>query len=142
LKSYPDQPVVGVGAVVLDGTRVLLVRRGQAPLKGEWSLPGGTVELGETLEAALAREVLEETGLQVRVGPLVDVFERVQRAGDGRVEFHYVIADYVCSVTGGLLAHASDADDARWVAVDELGAFRLTNKALEVIGKARALVRG
>lgn len=130
------QPVVGVGAVVLDGDRVLLVKRGHPPLQGEWSLPGGTVELGETLEAALAREVLEETGLEVGVGPVVDVFDRVERAPDGRIEYHFVIVDYVCTLGGGFLVHGSDAEDARWVPVRELPTYRLTAKANAVIQKA------
>jgi 8-oxo-dGTP diphosphatase len=139
VREFPAQPVVGVGAVIVDRGRVLLVKRGHSPLKGEWSLPGGTVELGETLEAALAREVLEETGLQVSVGPLVEVFDRVDRAPDGRVEYHFVIVDYACSVRGGLIARGSDADDARWVPIRELPAYGLTAKASEVIGKARRL---
>ena len=103
---------MGVGAVVLDGDRVLLVKRGHAPLKGEWSLPGGTVELGETLEAAVAREVLEETGLEVDVGPLVEVIDRVQRAPDGRVEYHFIVVDYLCRGPGTDRSAGSDADDA------------------------------
>ena len=139
MREFPAQPVVGVGAVIVDRGRVLLVKRGHSPLKGEWSLPGGTVELGETLEAALAREVLEETGLEVSVGPLVEVFDRVDRAPDGRVEYHFVIVDYACSVRGGFIARGSDADDARWVPIRELPAYGLTAKASEVIGKARRL---
>jgi 8-oxo-dGTP diphosphatase len=139
VREFPAQPVVGVGAVVVDGGRVLLVKRGHPPLKGEWSLPGGTVELGETLEAALAREVLEETGLEVSVGPLVEVFDRVDRAPDGRIQYHFVVADYACSVRGGFIARGSDAEDARWVPIRELPAYRLTAKATEVIGKARRL---
>ena len=139
MREFPAQPVVGVGAVVVDGGCVLLVKRGHPPLKGQWSLPGGTVELGETLEAALAREVLEETGLEVSVGPLVEVFDRVDRAPDGRIEYHFVIVDYACSVRGGFIAHGSDAEEARWVPIRELPAYGLTAKASEVIGKARRL---
>jgi 8-oxo-dGTP diphosphatase len=140
LRQFPAQPVVGVGAVVLDGDRVLLVKRGHPPLKGEWSLPGGTVELGEPLEAAVAREVLEETGLDVSVGPVVEVFDRVDRAPDGRIEYHFVIVDYACTVQGGFIARGSDAEDARWVPIRELPAYRLTTKASAVIGKARRRV--
>jgi len=142
VRDFPTQPAVGVGAVGLDGDRVLLVKRGHAPLKGEWSLPGGMVELGETLEAALAREVLEETGLDVAVGPLVEVFDRVEHAPDGRVAYHFVILDYACVVRSGELHHDSDADDARWVPVDELAAYRVTEKATTVIRKALDLTGG
>ena len=141
MRSFPLQPSVGVGAVILDGDRVLLVKRGHAPLKGEWSLPGGMVELGETLEAALAREVLEETGLEVAVGPLVEVFDRVERSPDGRVSYHFVIIDYACRVRAGQIQHGSDAEDARWVPVAELAAYRVTEKATTVIRKALELTR-
>jgi mutator protein MutT len=129
---------VGVGAVVLDGDRVVLVKRGHPPLKGEWSLPGGAVELGETLEDAIRREVREETGLDVAVGPMVEVLDRVHRTADGRIEYHYVIVDYVCSCRDGLaLACGSDAEDARWVGISELEGLGVTAKAIEVIDKAR-----
>jgi 8-oxo-dGTP diphosphatase len=137
VRQFPAQPVVGVGAVVVDGGRVLLVKRGHPPLKGEWSLPGGTVELGETLEAAVAREVLEETGLEVSVGQVVEVLDRVDRAPDGRIEYHFVIVDYACTVRGGSIASGSDAEDARWVPIRELPAYRLTAKASAVIAEAR-----
>jgi 8-oxo-dGTP diphosphatase len=136
VRAFPAQPIVGVGAVVLDGDRVLLVKRGHPPLKGEWSLPGGTVELGETLEAAVAREVLEETGLEVSVGQVVEVLDRVDRSPDGRIEYHFVIVDYVCAVRGGSIASGSDAEDARWVPIRELPAYRLTAKANAVIVEA------
>jgi 8-oxo-dGTP diphosphatase len=140
LRKFPDRPFVGVGAVVLDpGDRVLLARRGHEPLMGEWSLPGGAVELGETLEAAVAREVLEETGLAVDVGPVVEVFDRVDHASDGRVEYHFVIIDYLCRAAGDRLVSGSDADDVRWVRPEELAAYRLTERATRVITKAISL---
>jgi 8-oxo-dGTP diphosphatase len=138
-RQFPDRPLVGVGAVVFDGDRVLLVKRGHEPLKGAWSLPGGLVELGETLVDALAREVLEETGLSVEVGPVVEVLDRVQRAGDGRVEYHFVIVDYLCHARGGAIAHSSDADDVCWVSVTDLASYGLTRTAHDVILKARAM---
>ena len=139
-RIYPARPVVGVGAVILDGDRVLLAKRAHEPLKGEWSLPGGVVEIGETLEAALAREVLEETGLKVEVGPVVEVFDRIHAAPDGRIEFHFVIVDYLCRTLGRLEpAHGSDADDVRWVSAADLHLYRTTEKAVAVIRKAREL---
>lgn len=136
MRKYPDRPIVGVGGVVLDRGRVLLVKRGHEPLKGEWSLPGGAVDVGETLEAAVAREILEETGLVVDVGPLVEVVQRITRDSDDGVEYHFVIVDYACRVRGGALACSSDADAAEWAALDDLDRYRLTTTALEVIKKA------
>lgn len=131
--------MVGVGAVIFDGDRVLLVKRGHEPLKGQWSLPGGTVELGETLEHALVREVREETGLEITIGPLVEVFDRIDRAADGRIAYHFVIVDFACSPEGGSLAHASDAEDARWVSVGDLRSYDVTEKATMVIHKGLEL---
>jgi 8-oxo-dGTP diphosphatase len=141
VRAYPARPVVGVGAVVVDGDRVLLVRRAHPPLQGEWSLPGGAVEAGETLEAAVSREVFEETGLQVDVGPVAGVVDRIHRDEAGRVEYHYVVIDYLCRARGGQLACASDASDARWVAVAGLDAFNLTESASRIIDKALELAR-
>jgi ADP-ribose pyrophosphatase YjhB (NUDIX family) len=120
-REYPDGPIVGVGAVVLDGERVLVVQRGQPPLKGQWSLPGGALELGETLEEGIRREVLEETGLIVEPLAVVEVLDRISRDVEGRVQYHYVLVDYLCRVTGGDLACATDAADARWAEVGDLG---------------------
>jgi 8-oxo-dGTP diphosphatase len=105
---------MGVGAVVVKEGRVLLIRRGHEPLKGHWSLPGGLVELGESLASAVVREVREETGLTVEPLELIELLDRIQREGE-RVRYHYVIADYLCRVAGGRLQAASDADAARWV---------------------------
>ena len=138
-RIYPAQPVVSVGAVIVDADRVLLVKRGQAPLQGRWSFPGGVVELGETLEAAVAREAREETGLELTIGPVVQVLDRIERDAGGRVEYHYVIVDYLCRVAGGTLACASDAADARWI--DRAGLDRLqpTAAVRMVAHKALAL---
>jgi mutator protein MutT len=107
-------PLVGVGAVIVEAGRVLLVRRGAEPLKGHWSLPGGLVELGEGLLNAVVREVREETGLEVEPLELIELLDKIYRE-DNRVRYHYVIADYLCRVTGGVLRAASDADAVRWV---------------------------
>jgi 8-oxo-dGTP diphosphatase len=112
-REFPISPLVGVGAVVVDRGRVLLVRRGTEPLRGQWSLPGGLVEVGEALTAALVREVREETGLIVEVVELVELIDRIHRE-DERVRYHYVIADYLCRVVGGSLRAGSDASDVRW----------------------------
>jgi mutator protein MutT len=139
LRKYPEQPIVGVGAVILDGDRVLLVKRAHEPLKDEWSLPGGAVDVGETLEAAVAREVLEETGLEVAVGPIVEVLDSIRPDVDGRVEYHFVIIDYRCSVLSGTLAASSDAAGCSWADLTQLDQYRLTAMTLEVIRKATNL---
>ena len=113
-REFPPAPLVGVGAVIVSHGRVLLIRRGQNPMKGHWTLPGGALEVGESLAEGLAREVREETGLQVEVLELVELLDRIHRE-HGRVRYHYVIADYLCRVTGGSLLAGSDADAARWV---------------------------
>jgi len=138
---HPDRPVVSVGAVVIDGDCVLLVKRGQAPMKGQWSLPGGAVEIGEELHAALVREVREETCLDVRVGPVVEVLDRIIRDDGGRVEYHYVIIDYLCRLAGGSLACASDAEDACWVSRHDLAGYTLTPKVTDVIARAFEMSR-
>jgi len=113
-REFPASPLVGVGAVVVQEGRVLLVRRGTELLRGHWSLPGGLVDVGETLTEAVAREVREETGLIVEPIELIELLDRIHREG-GRVRYHYVIADYLCRVAGGELLAASDADAVRWV---------------------------
>jgi mutator protein MutT len=140
-REYPERPIVGVGAVVVDGGRVLLVRRGREPLKGEWSLPGGAVECGETLEVAIAREVREETGLDVEVGPMVDVLDRIRFDADGRVLYHYVLVDFVCKSSGGTLRCGTDAADAAWAPIVELAQYGLAETTLSVIQKARDRLR-
>ena len=135
-RMYPAQPIVGVGAVVLAGDRVLLVRRGNEPHKGEWSLPGGAVELGETLETPIVREVREETGLEVDVGPMVDVLDRLRYDPDGRVRYHYVLVDFLCRPSGGVLCSASDAEAAEWAPLDHLARYMLADATISVIQKA------
>ncbi len=126
-------PVVGVGAFILDGPRVLVIQRGRPPGEGLWSVPGGRLEAGETLAQAVAREVREETGLTVEVGPFVCVIERF---GD---DFHFVILDYLARVVGGTLAAGTDAADARWVTDQELAALPTTEGLADVLARARAI---
>jgi 8-oxo-dGTP diphosphatase len=130
--------VVGVGGVVLDGSRVLLIKRGNPPLKGQWSLPGGGVEVGETLEQAVAREVLEETGLTIEVGPIVEVLDRISRDVDGRVDHHFVLVDFVCRAAGGEVRSGTDAVDAAWVALADLARYEVAPVTISVIQKAAA----
>ena len=138
-REYPAVPRVGVGAVVLDGARVLLVRRGKAPAPGKWSLPGGLVELGETTREAVQREIAEECGLTIRVGEVAGVLDRVIRDGQGRVRYHWVLVDYVAFPESGTLCAASDADEARWVEVDQVERLDTTDGLLDMIRRAQAL---
>jgi ADP-ribose pyrophosphatase YjhB (NUDIX family) len=141
-RRFPSRPYVGVGAIVFDGERVLLIERGKDPLRGHWTVPGGMVEAGETLDAAVRRETLEETGLTVRPLAVAAVFEHIspmESAQDGRVEFHHVILDYLCELVGGELRAASDVSAAGWFAMDEMAAIKIAPGTLEVIEKARRL---
>jgi len=137
-REFPRCPLVGVGGVVIHRGRVLLIRRKRQPLKGEWSIPGGLVELGEELAAAVRRELREETGLEVQPLEVLTIFDRIMRGGrDGsRVRYHFVIVDYACRRIRGRLAPASDVFDARWVRRQDLAKFHLTDKASEVIQQA------
>jgi mutator protein MutT len=138
-RQYPERPILGVGAIIADSGRVLLVERGHDPLKGVWSVPGGVVEVGEYLKDAVRREVREETGLEVEPVSIVEVFERIMPDASGRTEYHYVLVDYLCRVTGGRLHAESDVSDARWVPRAELGSYRITEGTLDVIERALAL---
>jgi len=141
-REFPEQAIVGVGGVVIHRNRVLLIRRGGEPLKGEWSIPGGMLELGEELAEAVRREIKEETGLEVEPVGVLDVFDRIMRVGS-RVQYHYVIVDYACRWKRGRLAPGSDVIDARWVRREDLPQYHLTEKATSVILKAfRSLKRG
>jgi ADP-ribose pyrophosphatase YjhB (NUDIX family) len=134
-REYPDNPLVGVGAVIIEGDRVLLIRRGQPPLLGEWSLPGGVLECGETLREAVAREAREETGLLVETGEMLGVYERVIRDDEKRVRYHYVLIDFLCYAVGGDLQAGSDAADVRWFTRDEIPALNLAYDANDVVRK-------
>ena len=140
-RQYPAQPIVGVGGVIIDDRKVVLVKRRFEPLAGQWSLPGGRLELGETLESGLAREMLEETGLVVQVGPVVDVFDRILLDPERKVRYHYVLIDYLCRPVGGSLLHGSDVAAAELVDPEDLDRYRLTPKATSVIEKALVVAR-
>ena len=138
--EYPAAPVVGVGGVVVRDGRALLIRRAHEPRKGEWSLPGGVVELGEPLAEALRREVREETGLEVDVGPLIETFDRVDHDAGGRVRYHFVIVDFVCVAREGQPVAGTDAEAVAWVRAAELDAYGVSPHASAVIRKGlRAL---
>ena len=140
-RKYPDRPYVGVGAVIVQDGRVLIVKRKYDPLAGQWSIPGGAVEIGETLEGCVAREMLEETGLEIEVGPVIEVFDRITRDDVGKVRYHFVLVDYLCWPAGGHLQAGSDVADARFVEPSDLGQYQLTTKAMEVIARALELDR-
>jgi 8-oxo-dGTP diphosphatase len=146
-REYPERPLVGVGGVVIEDGRALLIRRGSEPLLGEWSIPGGSLELGETLEEGVARELLEETGLEVRVLELIEVFDRIYvetTAGTDAKRgprFHYVIVDYLCERIRGDARAGSDVTDVTWAREDELEAYSLTETATRILGKAFAMER-
>lgn len=125
-RVYPDHPVVGVGALILREDKILLEKRKNEPARGKWSIPGGVVEVGESLEDAVIRETLEETGLEVEVPTLIDIVYQVDRDGDGKVKYHFVIIDYLVHVKRGEPEAASDAEDLRWVAFDEVEKYDLT----------------
>lgn len=134
-REYPDHPIAGVGGVVIDRNRVLLIRRGGEPLKGAWSIPGGLLELGEEMAEGVRRELKEETGLNVEPLEVLTVFDRITRDG-ARVRYHYVIVDYVCRRRGGRLKAGSDVLDARWVRREDLPQYQLTEKATAVVLQA------
>jgi mutator protein MutT len=140
-RRYPDRPYVGVGAVIVQDGRVLIVKRKYDPLAGQWSIPGGAVEIGETLEGCVAREMLEETGLEIEVGPVIEVFDRITRDDLGKVRYHFVLVDYLCWPAGGHLQAGSDVADARFFEPSDLGQYQLTTKAMEVIARALELDR-
>ena len=135
-REYPEAPRVGVGAVVLKDGHVLLVRRNRPPAEGKWSIPGGLVDLGETTEVAAVREVAEECGLTVRLYGLAGVVERIIADPDGRVRYHYVLIDYVATPESGELHAGSDAADARWVPIGELGRYETTEGLASMVEKA------
>ncbi len=135
-RDYPDRPIVGVGAVIVENGRALVVRRASEPLKGRWSIPGGAVEVGETLREAAAREALEETCLVVEAGEVLEVFDSIYRDADGRTQYHYVLVDFLCCRRGGDLRAASDVSDVRWISEGEIAELDITPAAQKVLKKA------
>lgn len=140
-RQYPERPIVGVGAVIVIEGKVVLVRRRFEPLAGRWSLPGGAVELGETLEGTVVREMREEVGLDVEVGPVIEVFDRIMLDDDRRVRYHYVLVDYLCWPLGGDLVAGSDVDSVALVDPRDLTRYHLTQKATAVIERGLQLDR-
>jgi 8-oxo-dGTP diphosphatase len=147
-REYPERPMVGVGGVIIHEGRALLIRRGSEPLRGEWSIPGGTLELGETLAEGVARELREETGVEVRVLGQIEVFERIfTEKSDGKTKkkkrprYHFVIVDYLCERISGKARAGSDVTDVTYAREEELEKFHLTETALRVIRKAFAMDR-
>ncbi|HXB71781.1 MAG TPA: NUDIX hydrolase [Candidatus Acidoferrales bacterium] len=135
-RRYPKHPLVGVGAILLRRDRILMAQRGKEPLKGWWSLPGGALETGESLDEAVRREVREETGLEILPLGVLEIFERIMRDAAGRPEYHYVLIDYVCRITGGVLCAGDDVARVEWVRRADLGKVQITEGTLGVIEKA------
>jgi len=140
-RRYPDRPYVGIGGIIVHEGRVVLVKRRFEPLAGQWSIPGGAVETGETLEACLIREMAEETGFVVEVGPVVEVLDRITHDDVGRVLYHFVLIDYLCWPVGGELRAGSDVAEAVLAEPSELAQYQLTEKALAVIERALEMAR-
>jgi 8-oxo-dGTP diphosphatase len=135
-RRYPDRPMVGIGAIIFRGDEVLLVKRGRSPALGKWSIPGGLVELGESLEAAVRREVLEEVGLDVRVIDLCAALDRVILDENGRIEYHYVLLDFLCESAEGDPLAATDAQECIFAPLKELSSYDLTGGSEKVIMRA------
>jgi len=132
-RLYPERPLIGVGVLIRDGDRYLLVRRAAEPDAGLWSIPGGLVELGERVEEAAVREALEETGLEVEIRDLLGVVDKIERDDAGRIRFHFVIVDYLAEVKGGSLKASSDALEARWVRAEEFPKYRLSPTLVKLL---------
>jgi mutator protein MutT len=134
-REFPEHPLIGVGSIIIEADRVVLVKRAHPPIQGQWSIPGGVLEVGEMVREAAVREAREETGLIVEPGELLGVFDRILRDPDHRVQYHYVLIDFLCRKTGGELLAASDAAEVRWFTRAELRALKLAEDTLEVIQK-------
>lgn len=137
-RENPSRPIVGVGAVIIQGDEVLLIKRAKAPSKGDWSLPGGAIEIGETAKAALVREVKEETGLDVSIGDVIDAVDFINTMPDGHHQFHYILIDYLAFPTGGTLQAGSDAEDARFYSFEKALTMVRWSETKRIIEKARS----
>jgi len=137
-REYPERPLVGVGAIIIENSRVVLVKRAHPPLQAQWSIPGGVLEVGELVREAALREAREETGLTVEPGELLGVYDRVLRDPGGRVQYHYVLVDFLCRRVSGELQAADDAAAVRWFSREELPALNLAEDTLEVVHKGFA----
>jgi 8-oxo-dGTP diphosphatase len=142
LREFPEAPLIGVGAVIIEQERVLLVKRAHPPLQAQWSIPGGALEVGELVREAAVREAREETGLIVEPGELLGVYDRVLRDTEQRVQYHYVLIDFLCRRVGGELAAADDAAEVRWFTPGELPALKLADDTLDVIRKGFGRLHG
>ena len=140
-RRYPRRPLVGVGALIFAGDRILMAQRGKEPLRGWWSLPGGALETGELLADAIRREVREETGLEVEPVRVFEIFERIMRDGVGQPEYHYVLIDYICRVMGGELRAGDDVCHVEWMRLEELRKLGITEGTLGVIERAFLTLR-
>lgn len=140
-REYPARPLVGVGGVVISDGRTLLIRRGSAPLEGQWSIPGGMLELGESIVDGVRRELAEETGLEVRVLGLIEAFERIIPGEGGRVRYHFVILDYLCERMSGEAKAASDVTDVAWAREEELPRYSMTPTAMRILERAFEMTR-
>jgi 8-oxo-dGTP diphosphatase len=134
-RDYPDRPIVGVGAVIVENGRALIVRRGSEPLKGEWSIPGGVLELGETLRQGAEREAREETGLTVKAGEVLEVVDRIMLDPDSKIQYHYVLVDFLCRRVSGEPRPGTDADELRWISPEELAGVPMSDTAAAVLRK-------
>jgi 8-oxo-dGTP diphosphatase len=137
-REFPEAPLVGVGAIIIEGDRVVLVKRAHPPIQGQWSIPGGVLEVGELVRQAAIREAREETGLIVEPGELLGVYDRILRNNEQRVQYHYVLVDFLCQRVGGQLRAASDAEEVRWFTRGELAALNLAEDTQDVIEKGFA----
>lgn len=141
-REFPEVPFVGVGSIIIENNRVVLVKRAHPPIQGQWSIPGGVLEVGETVREAAIREAREETGLIVEPGELLGVFDRILRDADERVQYHYVLIDFFCRRVGGEPLAASDATEVRWFTREELPSLSLAEDTLKVIHKGYAKLGG